>query len=149
MAASGRRSGREAATVARRGEVCALLPGLEDALAAGTVSAGHADAVARAAQSLPEEGRAKLVELEATVVDAAARSSVEDFARQIGKLTDSLAGDDGLSRHERRRRARYLRRWVDEHGMCHPPGPRPRSRRTSRPSATRRGGGRAGRRRTR
>jgi hypothetical protein len=41
----GRRSAKEADAVARRGEVCELLPDLHAALAAGRVSAGHADAL--------------------------------------------------------------------------------------------------------
>jgi hypothetical protein len=46
---TGRRSRRDGQATARRGEVCALLPVLHEALAAGTVSAGHADAVVRVA----------------------------------------------------------------------------------------------------
>ena len=43
----------------------------------------------------------------------------EEFDREVGDLARSLSGDGGLSRHERLRRQRNVRRWVDRHtGMC-------------------------------
>src|SRR4029453_11820193 len=53
----GRRSSREAAVVTERATVCASMPEIHAALAAGTVSAGHADAIARAGNRLDEAGR--------------------------------------------------------------------------------------------
>ena len=52
----GRRSARDAAAVARRGEVCDVLPAVGAALADGDLAAGHADAVARAANHLSSQG---------------------------------------------------------------------------------------------
>ena len=49
VSGGGRRSSREANTIAARGQLCADMPELHDALAAGTVAAGHVDAVARVA----------------------------------------------------------------------------------------------------
>ena len=50
---------------------------------------------------------------------AAASSSPEQFERECRDLARNLSGDDGLSRHERLRRDRNVRRWVDKHsGMC-------------------------------
>jgi len=117
---TGRRSRRDGQTAARRGEVCALLPVLHEALAAGTVSAGHADAVARVAAELDDTGRAKLQEVEGAVVASAEGSTVEEFSRKMGELGRALSGDDGLSRQEWRRRQRCVKRWVDrETGLCH------------------------------
>jgi hypothetical protein len=116
----GRRAAREAEAVVRRGDVCELLPGLHAALAAGVVTAGHADPVGRVAADLDEAGRATLCELENTIVTAAAERSVEVFQREMSALADTLAGDDGTSRHERRRRQRCVKRWVDRQtGLCH------------------------------
>ena len=43
----------------------------------------------------------------------------EQFDRECKDLARNLAGDDGLSRQERLRRERNVRRWVDKHtGMC-------------------------------
>ena len=47
MTAGGRRSAREIEVVTERAAVCAVMPEVHAALAAGTVSAGHADAIAR------------------------------------------------------------------------------------------------------
>jgi hypothetical protein len=116
----GRRSSRDAEAASRRGKVCELLPGLHEALAAGTVSAGHADALARVAGTLDDRGRDQLRDLSATLVASAAVSSVEAFSRDVTKLAQVLARDDGTSRHEQRRRQRSVRRWVDRQtGMCH------------------------------
>jgi hypothetical protein len=116
----GRRTSKDAEAVVRRGVVCELLPGLHVALAEGVVSAGHADAVGRVAADLDETARARLCELESWLVAAAAEQSVEVFQREMSTLTDALSGDDGLSRHERRRRQRCVKRWVDRQtGLCH------------------------------
>ena len=49
LTGGGRRSARDADAAARRATVCAQLPEVHDALAAGRMSAGHVDAVARLA----------------------------------------------------------------------------------------------------
>src|SRR6187431_179779 len=72
LAGGGRRSSREAHTVAARGQVCADMPALHDALAAGTIAAGHVDAVARVAGQVEPDVRAQLVEQAAGLVDTAA-----------------------------------------------------------------------------
>jgi Domain of unknown function (DUF222)/HNH endonuclease len=120
LAGDGRRSTKDAEAAVGRAGVCALLPGVHDALAAGQVSSGHADALARVTRELDDAGRSQLKELEATLVESATTSSVEAFERQMRDLGRILAGDDGLARHERLRRQRSLRRWVDRNtGMCH------------------------------
>src|SRR5688572_30883990 len=63
LAAGGARSVREAEAAARRAAVCELLPGVHDALAAGRVSAGHVDAIARLAADVGDAGRSSLTEL--------------------------------------------------------------------------------------
>ena len=120
LAGGGRRSVKDAEAAVGRAEVCDLLPSVHDALATGSVSAGHTDALARVARELDDAGRSQLKELEATLVESAATSSVEAFERQVRDLGRILAGDDGLGRHERLRRQRSLRRWADRNtGMCH------------------------------
>jgi hypothetical protein len=121
IAGGGRRAGREAAAVERRGAAFELLPQLGEALAAGAVSADHVDAVARAVGELDDAGRAELAALDAAVTAKATEAaSVEAFEREVRELTRLLQTDDGLSRHGQRRRQRCLRRWVDrDTGMCH------------------------------
>ena len=62
----------------------------------------------------------QLKELEETLVESAPTSTVEAFEREVRDLGRILAGDDGVGRHDRLRRQRSLRRWVDRNtGMCH------------------------------
>jgi hypothetical protein len=49
LSGGGRRSAREVELVHARASVCAAMPDVHAALAAGVVSAGHVDAIARAA----------------------------------------------------------------------------------------------------
>ena len=120
VSGGGRRSSREANTIAARGEVCADMPELHDALAAGTVAAGHVDAVARVAGQVEESVRAQLVEQAAELVEKASVSSVDWFERHVRDLARRLSADDGLAWRERIRRQRFLHRWTDHHtGLCH------------------------------
>jgi hypothetical protein len=114
-----RRSRRDAEAAAARGTVCAQMPVFADALADGTVTAGHVDAVAAAARHLDGAGKQRLAERADELVAAAARSAPEQFAAEAERLARAVATDDELSRHERLRRDRNVRRWVDKHtGMC-------------------------------
>jgi Domain of unknown function (DUF222) len=119
LAGGGRRAKRDAEAAAERGTVCASMPRVSEALADGTVSAGHVDAIVNAARHLDDDGKAELVERSAVLVNAAATMSPEEFDREVNELARSLAGDGGLSRHERLRRQRNVRRWTDKRsGMC-------------------------------
>ncbi len=116
----GRRSGKDAQAAADRGVACHLLAGLHDALATGEVSAGHVDAVARTAKHLDDEATDELRQLAAPILDAARTSTVAVFERQMRDLGRLLSRDDGVGHHERLRRQRSLRRWVDHQtGMHH------------------------------
>ncbi len=120
LAVGGRRSVREAKAVADRGVVCGLLPELHDALSAGTVSAGHVDAVARVASRLDDDARTELVGHAMSVLQWAQGMAVEAFERKVCRFGRMLARDDGVGEHERMRRQRSVRRWVDrQDGMCH------------------------------
>ena len=80
------------------GELCDLLPEVHDALAQGTVSAGHArDVLAGVAKDLDERGRHDLKQLVSTLVESAETSSVETFSREVRKLGQSLSHDDGAA----------------------------------------------------
>ena len=97
VADGGRRTARDAGAVARRAGACDLLPDVHAALAAGDLSAGHVDAIARTASALDAGGRSELAALQATLIANAATSSVEAFSRDMGRLERILSGDDGLS----------------------------------------------------
>jgi hypothetical protein len=88
-------------------------------LADGSIGAGHVDAVANAARHLDDDAKAALAECSEALVKAAEQLSPEQFDREVRDLARDIAGDGGLSRHERLRRQRCVRRWVDRHsGMC-------------------------------
>jgi hypothetical protein len=113
LADGGRRSRREAEMAVARGGVCAVMPELSSALADGSVSAGHVDAVVRAVVRLDEGGKARLAEHAESLVQTASRSTPERFARHVDAMVRRVAADDGLARQERLRQQRCVRRWVD------------------------------------
>ena len=120
LTGGGRRSTRDADTAARRATVCADLPAVHDALAAGRVSAGHVDALARLTAELDDAARAELKDLESAVVGSACEMPVEAFEREVRNLGRILSRDDGISQLHRLRQQRCVRRWVDRvTGMCH------------------------------
>ena len=120
LAAGGHRSLREAEAVSRRAGVCELLAGVHDALAAGSLSAEHVDAMAKLAADVGDAGRSSLEDLAPALITAAGRSSVEGFRRELSKLAVVLSRDEGVGTDERMRRQRCVKQWVDKvTGMCH------------------------------
>jgi len=99
--AGGCRSRPEATAVERRAGVLEQLPAVDDALAAGQVSAGHVDHLARAATSLDDAGRAKLRDLQPDLIAAAGRLSVDEYRREVGRLERiGTRAPTGVGRHE-------------------------------------------------
>lgn len=119
LAHRGRRSQRDADQAERRAVVCEEVPGIQDALEDGRLSAEHVDAIASAAATLDESQRSELAELGDQLVEHGATASVEEFTRKCRKLARSLATQPGDTIHDRNRRARKVRTWSDrETGMC-------------------------------
>ena len=115
----GRRPSREADVIAERSAVCAAMPEVQAALAAGTLSAGHADAIARVSNRLDADERVELAAQATSLVEQAARTSVDVFARQVRDLARRISRDEGLRHHEKLRAQRTVKRWMDREGMCH------------------------------
>jgi len=109
----GRRSGRDARAAAEREQACTQMPTFEDALAAGTVSSGHVDALAAATNGLDDDAKATIAGHADTLLDHATKHSVEDFGRECRELARAVSGDEGESRLARQRRQRRVRQWVD------------------------------------
>lgn len=118
----GRQSGKEAAAANEREVVCTSMPGFEDALADGSVSSGHVDAVAAATRNLDQEARAEFAaEAESLLADAT-RQGVDAFARNCRDLArgirDRQSAQSGADELERQRAASKVSRWIDrETGM--------------------------------
>jgi hypothetical protein len=117
--AGGRRSFREADVVSERATVCEAMPEVHAAMAAGTRSAGHADAIARASNRLDDQERTELAAMAPELVAQAATTSVETFARKVRDLARRLSRDEGLRHQEKLKSQRAVRRWRDGEGMCH------------------------------
>ena len=105
--------------VVERATVCVAMPEVHEALAAGTVSAGHDDAIARAVNRLDDAERSELATMAPTLVEQAASMSVDTFGRKVRDLARRISRDEGMRHHERLRSQRTVWRWMDRRGMCH------------------------------
>ena len=118
----GRQSGKEAAAANEREVVCTSMPGFEEALADGSVSAGHVDAVAAATRNLDAEAKAEFVGEAESLLDDATRQGVDTFARNCRDLARSIRNRhdarSDVDELERQRAASKASRWIDrETGM--------------------------------
>ena len=103
----------------RAAQFVARMPDVGMALSDGAVTAGHVDVLVKATRQLDDAGQQALADHAEALVEAATSLSPEQFDREVGDLARLLSADGGLSRHERLRRQRQVRRWVDRHsGMC-------------------------------
>ncbi len=116
----GRRSSREARAASDRAAACEQLPSFEAALADGSVSSGHVDALATLVRGLDEAGRSELATWEDELLSSARGEPVSVFERRCRALGRRIAADEGESELERQQRAVSVRRWVDKAtGMHH------------------------------
>ena len=119
----GRQSSKDAKTAAEREEVCASMPGFEDALDDGSVTAGHVDAIASATRNLDPEERAEFVGEADNLLDDAHDQGVDQFAKGCRDLAKSIrarhnarAAEDEL---EQQRKRSKVTRWVDKDTGMH------------------------------
>jgi hypothetical protein len=124
LASDGKQSAKDAKAADERERVCTSMPGFEDALAAGTVSAGHLDALANASRRLDDAERAELATHAADLLVDAANQPVDAFEREcrdlVRLITATSAHSSDGDELERQRRASKVSRWTDpETGMRH------------------------------
>ena len=100
-----------------RAETLDATPRLAEVLGDGAATAGHIDAVTRAARKLPEARRRELSDRADALADVAGVSTVEQFAKRVELEAKRIESGDGMDRLERQRRAARLRSWVDDDGM--------------------------------
>lgn len=120
----GRNSSKDAHAATERERVCTAMPGFEDALTAGTVAAGHVDAIANATRNLDDAIAAEFNALHDELLDVAIRLGVDAFERSCRDVAKSLiaqaAAASDADELDRQRAASNVRRWVDRRtGMCH------------------------------
>jgi hypothetical protein len=120
---AGRRSGKDATMVTERDRVCNETSHFEAALAAGTVSSGHLDALANATRRLDDDLRAEFFANEGILLDAASKQGVDTFERQCRDLSRHLVASSQRSdvdELEAQRARANVKRWVDKTtGMHH------------------------------
>lgn len=110
-------SHRAAEKTRRRGDALAESPEVERQLAAGRISAEHADALATAADKLGDEHRDALFERDLELADQAAQQTPAQFARTLARTVQEISRDDGIERSEQQRRDVTL-----THGINHDTG---------------------------
>ncbi len=124
LARDGRTSSKDAKAAAERETVCTAMPGFEDALAEGAVSAGHVDAVASATRSLDETETAEFVAEAESLLDDAERQGVDAFEKSCRALAKSIRAQHNaradVDELEQQRQQSKISRWVDKAtGMHH------------------------------
>jgi hypothetical protein len=124
LARHGGQSGRDARTADDREHICSSLPNFEDALAAGSVSSGHVDAIASVVRGMDQVTAAEFFTHRDDLLSKAGAQSVDTFGRTCRELArivaaEQAAGSD-VSELERQRAASNVKRWTDkETGMRH------------------------------
>ncbi len=124
LGSEGGRSSKDSRLVADRAATCTQMGSFEASLEAGDVSAGHIDALTNATRHVDELVRAELIDLQDELLAAASSQRVDQFERTCRDLVRHLnavhAPNADVDELERRRRASYVKRWVDKTtGMHH------------------------------
>ena len=109
-AAEGRRRQRRAKALSRT-------KAFGEALARGTVTAEHADALANATAKLDDAVTEQFFGREHELVSKAAGTTPEQFARHCHQLATKLERDEGLARNDQQRRETRLSRKIGADGM--------------------------------
>ena len=120
----GRNSSKDAHAANQREAVCTAMPSFENALAAGTIAAGHLDAIANATRNLDEQLLAEFHACQADLLADAGKHGVDVFERGCRDLAKHLvarsqAKSDADELDQQRQRSK-VKRWTDKQtGMCH------------------------------
>jgi hypothetical protein len=106
-----------AGKVLDRSRTLADAPAFAESLADGSVTAGHVDAMTRAATTLDSDQRERLLERCESLIDVAEHATTRDWERRVRDETRRIAAESEMDVLERQRRATSLRSWVDAEGM--------------------------------
>ncbi|MBT6063955.1 MAG: DUF222 domain-containing protein [Actinobacteria bacterium] len=107
-------SAREARATVKVAEALKAVPAAEDALAAGEITTGHVDILARC---LPVEHR-RAAAVEPGLIEAARGQSVDRFRRTVDDFVRAQSGDlDGAERARRQHERRRASVFTDDDGM--------------------------------
>ena len=109
-------SRRDAIATVGRAHVIAEAPSLGEALASGSVTAGHVDAVSKGLRLVGSE-RTRLLKIVPQLMTSASAMSVSEFTTLVTKTAKGMVADDGLATFENQQRSTYLKMWNDAEGM--------------------------------
>lgn len=119
----GRTSSKDAAAAARREEICTSIPGLEDALAGGSVSSGHVDAIAAATKHLDDAERSEFIGEADSLLEDAAEHGVDAFTKQCRDLAKNIRARhharSDVDELEHQRAQSKVSRWIDRDTGMH------------------------------
>ena len=110
-------SSREALLKERRADALEQAPSLADKLAAGEVTASHADALADASCRLDDDLRSELFDRQESLAADAARTTPEEFRKNCKDLIAFLERERGIDRDRQQRNETRLTKKIDRDGM--------------------------------
>ncbi len=119
MATASRSDTRDAERIVKRADTATKAPAFGDALAAGTVAAGHLDQLGNSLRRLDSGQQASLLADAPRLAAIAAHSTPDEFARALRAEERRLATDDGMARLDQQRRAVRLQRRTDLQSGMH------------------------------
>jgi hypothetical protein len=117
IAEASRGSLSAANTTRGRSETLSDTPSLAAAMEDGQVTAGHVDAVTRAAKQVDPDQRDDVLACADSLADIAAVASVRDFADRLAREVEKIRTASAETRLERQRRATRLSIWTGGDGM--------------------------------
>ncbi|NND75289.1 MAG: HNH endonuclease, partial [Ilumatobacter sp.] len=118
LAESSRESLHASTKTLERAATLDAAPGLADALDRATVTAGHVDAVTKAAKGLDDDAqRSELFDRVDGLVAVAEAGTIAEFAKRMRDETSRILADAGVDRLERQVRDTTLSTWVGNDGM--------------------------------
>ena len=113
----GRLSGKDARATSERDRLCESLPEFDEALATGTCTGGHLDALARHTKDLTDEERSDLASVAGELLDHAATEPAGLFDRTSKNIVDRIRSmhrpDADADELDRQRALSKVKRWVD------------------------------------
>ena len=101
---------RDAKQLVDVSQVLKNLPGVDEKLASGEITFGHAKALVNAAG----KAGADVVEADKELLNKAGKEPVDVFSRRVGRWTNRQLVQSGVDPLERQRRAREAKLWVEK-----------------------------------
>lgn len=112
-------SARDAARLTRRARALSRLADVADALASGSITAGHVDQLAAVAEHLRDDVREMLFARSSELLTHARAHDPGRFGRHVRDLARRLERDAGVDRAEQQRNHTSLSWWLAADGMFH------------------------------